>query len=188
MPDRATVTRLLKDWSDGSPTALDRVVPLLYDELRNLARIRMRGERTDHTLTTTDLVHEAFLRLVDLDDIEWQNRRHFLAMAARAMRRVLIDHARRTTAQKRGGDRQKVDLDDVTLLTDADIEALLHVDTALERLSKEEPRAAQVVELRYFGGFSNQEIARALDVSASTVERDLRFARARLARDWQRDG
>lgn len=188
MTDRATVTRLLKQWSDGSPRALDRVVPLLYDELRELARIRMRGERTGHTLATTDLVHEAFLRLVNLEDIEWQDRKHFLAMAARAMRRVLVDHARRRSAQKRGGDRTKVDLEEVTLMTEADIEALLQVDTALERLSSDEPRAAQIVELRHFGGFSNEEIADALGISLSTVEREMRFARACLAEEWQDDG
>lgn len=181
MPDREDVTRLLREWGDGDRSALDRVVPLLYGELRQVARARMRGERRDHTLTTTDLVHEAFLRLVELDRIEWRDRQHFLAMAARVMRRVLVDHARRAHADKRGGDRQKVGLDDVLLMTEEEIEGLLALDEQLERLAAQQPRVARVLEQRYFGGFSNEEIAASMGVSLSTVEPDLRFARAWLA-------
>jgi RNA polymerase sigma factor (TIGR02999 family) len=188
MTERSSVTRLLQKWSDGDDAALDRLVPLLYEELRGLAHARMRGERSDHSLDTTDLVHEAFLRLVDLDHMEWRDRRHFLAMAARVMRRVLIDHARRTSAEKRGGDREKVALDDVPLMTDAEIEGLLVLDEMLERLEAEHPRAASILEQRYFGGFTSEEIADAMDVSASTVERDLRFARAWVAEEGYSDG
>jgi RNA polymerase sigma factor (TIGR02999 family) len=189
MTERSSVTRLLQKWSDGDDAALDRLVPLLYEEMRGLARARMRAERTGHSLDTTDLVHEAFLRLVDLDRMEWRDRRHFLAMTARVMRRVLIDHARRASAEKRGGGRQKVALDDAALMTDAEIDSLLMLDQLLERLEEEHPRAAAVLEQRYFGGFTSQEIAQAMDVSASTVERDLRFARAWLAEQAEaRDG
>jgi RNA polymerase sigma factor (TIGR02999 family) len=189
----ADVTRLLQAWTAGDPGALDRLLPVVYDELRRLARARLRHEREGHTLGTTGLVHEAYLRLLDVERVRWHDRAHFLAMASTTMRRVLVDYAKARNALKRGGGVARVDLDSLprdrgeALLSDEQAETVLDLDDALTRFEALAPRPARAVECRYFGGLSNEEAAAALDVSVATVERDLRYARAWLAREWKGD-
>src|SRR5436190_4740991 len=147
------VTRLLQDWSIGNREALDRLLPLVYDELRRLAHSYLTRERPDHTLQTSALVHEAYLKLLDQRSVNWQNRAHFFAISAQAMRRILLDNARRHTAAKRGGGGQKVSLDEVATLTgDVANESLIELDKALQRLATIDPEQSRIVELRYFGG------------------------------------
>lgn len=177
------VTKMLLSWSDGDEEALDELLPILYDELKRMAHARMKGERADHTFDTTGLVHEAFLRLVDVNQVKWKDRSHFLAMASRTMRRVLIDHARDRRAQKRGGGLVKEELREDMLMTDESAEKLLDLDGALRRLAEKHPRQSQAVELRYYGGLTLEEAADVLDVSPPTVMRDVRFAEAWLARE-----
>jgi RNA polymerase sigma factor (TIGR02999 family) len=178
------VTQLLLSWSGGDREAFDQVATLVYDELKRLARNRLKGERADHTLNTTGLVHEAYLRLVDVQRVEWNDRNHFLSMASRMMRRVLVDHARRRNAEKRGGGGD-VTLDENRLLVTAEqAQTVLELDQAIGRLEEEHPRPARVVELRYFGGLTQEEVGEVLGVSRTTVARDLRFALAWLAREW----
>ncbi len=176
------VTLLLRRWQEGDRDALEHLTPLVYDELRRLARAKMKNERREHTLQPTALVHEAFDRLVDLE-LSWQDRAHFLNMSARVMRRVLVDHARQRLAGKRDGGLR-------VSLVDADAQArpdldLMALDQALERLRKQEERPSQVLELLYFGGLSYTEIAETLEISKATVDRDLRFARAWLSRELE---
>ena len=182
------VTRLLAELGRGGTGALDRLVPILYNELRQLARRHMRRERLDHTLDTTALVHEAYVKLVGLDQMHWQNRAHFLAVAAQAMRRVLVDHAVGRRTQKRGGARQRVPLEDVPPGAEQPIEALLALDAALCRLEAVDNRLTRVVECRYFGGMSVEETAQALQVSAATIKRDWSVARAWLNRELRGGG
>ena len=176
-----TVTRLLLDWREGNAEALEALVPLVYDELRRLARLQMRDEAAGHTLRPTALVHEAYARLIDLK-LDWQDRSHFLNMAARTMRRVLVDHARTRRAAKRGAGAVEVTLHDFHAKDEPSID-LLAIDEALESLSRHDERAASAVELCYFGGLTGREIAEALGVSEATAERDLRFARSWLKRE-----
>lgn len=157
-------------------------MPLIYEQLRDLARWHLRHERPGHLLSTTGLVHEAYLKLIDINQVVWQDRSHFLAMASRAMRRLLVDHARLCRARKRGGGYQRVAMEDVRLLADDQVEPLLALEAALQHLTRLDPRKGSVVEYRYFGGLTNEEIAAALGVSLATVKRDLTFARAWLAR------
>ena len=182
MPD--DVTQLLHQWSAGDAEALDRLVPVVYDELRGLARARLRHERSDHTLGTAGLVHEAYARLIDIERVTWKDRGHFFAMASRAMRRVLVDWARAQGRQKRGGGAPHVTFDDALQADEDRAGVTLDLDDALRQLEGVAERAAQVAEMRYFGGLTNDEAAAALNVSVATVERDLRFARAWLAREW----
>ena len=177
------VTRLLEELGRGSTGALDRLVPILYNELRQIARRHMRGERLDHTLDTTALVHEAYVKLVGLDRMHWQNRAHFLAVAAQAMRRVLVDYAVGRRTQKRGGARQRVALEDMPADRQQPIEMLLALDAALRRLESVDDRLTRVVECRYFGGMSVEETSQALQVSAATIKRDWSVARAWLNRE-----
>jgi RNA polymerase sigma factor (TIGR02999 family) len=172
----------------ASPSAveLDRLVPIVYDELRRIAHRQLRGERSDHTLDTTGLVHEAYLKLSRLDRIEWGDRAHFLAVAAGAMRRILVDYAVARRAGKRGGRRQRVALDDVLILADERAEELLALDEALQRLAAESERAARIVEWRYFAGMSIEETAAVLDLSPATVKREWVLARAWLNRELAR--
>lgn len=163
--------------------ALDALVPGAYGALRSLAHRKLRRERADHTFCTTDLVHEAYLKLVRLDRLDWQNRAHFCAEAARAMRRILIDYAVRRRAQKRGGERVRVELGDLPALSDADLDDLLSLDAALRRLAGERPRLGRIVECRFFAGMTTDEIARALELSPATVKRDWQLARAWLNRE-----
>jgi len=172
-------TQLLTDWRTGEPQALDRLTPLVYEELRRLARTYMRGERHSHTLQATAVVHEAFMRLVQ-SDVDLQDRTHFFALASRLMRRVLVDHAKSRSREKRNaGLRDSLRADEDIAGPPGDID-LVGLDEALEGLSKLEPRLAQVIELHYFGGLTYDQIAAAVGVSSATVHRDIRLARAWL--------
>lgn len=182
MPADATVTRLLHQWQNGDPDAADRLVPLVYAELRALAGRHMRAERPGHTLQPTALVNEAFIRLVDQHSTPWQSRAHFLAIGSRMMRRILVDHSRRHRATKRDGGIQ-VTLGDDVAVGDPRVLDLLMVDAALDRLGRLDERQAQVVELRFFGGLENGEIAVAMGVSLATVKRDWVLAKAWLQRE-----
>ena len=180
MPDQAHVTELLRHYGDDGRDAFDRLFPAVYDELRRIARHHMQRERAGHTLGTTALVHECYLNLVDQTRTSWQDRTHFYAVASKAMRHILIDYARRRTAQKRGGDRNQVTLDDAMAAVETQAAELMALDEALTALAERHPRMAQVVECRFFGGMTVKEIAAALDVSARTVERDWTRAKAYL--------
>lgn len=172
------VTQLLLAWRQGDASAMDRLVPLVYSELRRLAHGRMRAESPGcHTLQTTALVHEAYVRLVDGTRVPWQNRVHFFAICARMMRRILVDRARARRSQKRGGDVQQVPFEDWLGAVPARDEELLAVEEAVGRLSKSDPRKGQVVELRYYGGLTVEETAEALGMSPETVLRDWKVAR-----------
>jgi RNA polymerase sigma factor (TIGR02999 family) len=176
------VTRLLLAWRDGDASALDRLIPLVYDQLHALAQRHLRGERADHTLQTTALIHEAYLRLVGTD-VAWKGRAHFLAVAAQTMRRILVDHARARGRDKRGGGAVRVGLDDMQLASPQAGAQLVALDDALERLDGVDPRKVKVVELHYFGGLTYAETAEALGISAATVDRELRLAKAWLYRE-----
>ncbi|MEQ9568604.1 MAG: sigma-70 family RNA polymerase sigma factor [Longimicrobiales bacterium] len=181
MTDNGDVTRLLHDMSDGSEEAAERLYPRVYAELKAIAATRLRAERAGHTLSATALVHEAYLKLVRQSDVDWQNRGHFFSIAARAMRRVLLDYAIARKAEKRGGGAPLVTLHHDSAAREAGFDDVLAVDEALTRLAELDERQAQVVELRYFGGLTLEDIAQALDVSLSSVNRDWRMARAFLA-------
>jgi RNA polymerase sigma factor (TIGR02999 family) len=173
------VTALLRAWTAGNHAAGDRLMPLLYRELRRRAAACLRSERPNHTLAPTALVHETYLRLVDQRHVEWQNRAQFLGVASQMMRRILVDHARRRRMQKRSGRWTRISLDDCAPALDGGFDVLL-LDSLLVRLAAFDARKSRVVELRYFGGLSLEEIARVLDVSAATVDREWRAARAWL--------
>jgi RNA polymerase sigma-70 factor (ECF subfamily) len=183
MPARADdVTRLLKEWSGGDRAALDALIPLVHQELRRVAARHLRRERSDHTLQATALVNEAYMRLADQRTPHWQNRLQFYAVASRLMRRILIDHARRRQAARRGSAPQRIELEDVEAAgRGADFD-LLALDEALDALALQDERQARMVEMRYFGGLSVEETAEALQVSPSTVKSDWRLARAWLRR------
>jgi len=177
------VTELLAHWSQGDDAALAELTPLVYEELRHLAHRQMAGERPDHTLQTTALVNEAYLRLADQTNPRWQNRAHFFAVAARAMRQILVSYARSQRAQKRGGGALKVDLDEAALISPEQTEAILDLNDALERLAMLDSRTAHVVELRFFGGLNQDEMAEVLKISPVTVRRDWVFAKAWLYKE-----
>lgn len=174
------VTRLLEDWGGGDERAFEELWQLVYHELRRLAASYLRGEREDHVLQPTALVHEAYLRVLDMRHIGWQSRAHFIGVAAQMMRRVLVDHARERDAEKRGGGVRPVSFSEADLLTPAMNLDLLALGEALDRLEEAYPEKCRVVELRFFGGLSIEETAHILGVSTPTVERDWRFARAWL--------
>jgi len=177
------VTQILKDWSGGSEDASARLMPLVYDELRRLAREYIRRERADHTLQATALVHEAYLRMVDEKNVTWKDRAQFFGIAARLMRRILVDHARAHNAAKRGGLEQKFALDEARDLPASGPTDLVALDGALENLAKTYPRKSEVVELKFFGGLEANEIAEVLQVSEKTVLRDWSFAKLWLCRE-----
>lgn len=181
-PKQHEITQLLAEWSDGNQSALDELYPLVYDELHRLARRYMSRERQDHTLQTTALINEAYVRLVDQKNVHWANRSHFFAISAQIMRRILIDHARRHAYAKRGGGAQQVSLEEAAIVSRAAGLELLRLDEALKSLAQMDPRRSQVVELRYFGGLNNEEIAGVLNISENTVTRDWNMARAWLHR------
>ena len=174
------ITQLLAEWSEGNQSALDELYPLVYEELHRLARRYMSKERKGHTLQTTALINEAYVRLVDQKNVRWANRSHFFAISAQIMRRILIDHARRHAYAKRGGGAQQVSLEEVAMVARDAGSELMKLDEALQILAKMDPRRCHVVELRYFGGLSNEEIAGVLKVSENTVTRDWNLARAWL--------
>jgi RNA polymerase sigma factor (TIGR02999 family) len=177
----ADVTGLLRQWEQGDPDALNRIVPLVYAELRRIARQRLGGERSAPSLTPTVLVHDAYLRLMDVRHARFRDRAHFLAMASRVMRRLLIDRARARCAARRGGGAEVVEWDDDLVASDAHADALSDLDDALTRLEAIDPRQAQIVEQRYFGGLTLEETAAVIGVSLATIKRELRFAHAWLA-------
>ena len=174
------VTAILRAWTGGDERALDRLLPVLYDELRRTARAYMRREHSGHTLQTTALVNEVFLRLVDLHQIQLNDRAHFLTLAAQLMRRILVDHARRRGYRKRGGGERPIGLDEVATVSSGSGSHLVAVDDALNALAKRDARKAKVVEMKFFGGLSVEETAAALNVSTQTVLRDWSLAKAWL--------
>ena len=174
------VTELLEQWSQGDDAALAELTPLVYEELRRLAHRQMGGERPDHTLQTTALVNEAYLRLANQGDLRWQNRAHFFAVAARAMRRILVSYARAQRSEKRGGGALKMELDEAAIVSPEQSKAIVDLHEALERLGTLDSRKARVVELKYFGGLNHDEIAEVMKVSTVTVRRDWVFAKAWL--------
>jgi RNA polymerase sigma-70 factor (ECF subfamily) len=176
------VTRLLVDWGNGDKEALDKLVPIVYQELRRLARYYMRRERAGHTLETTALVNEAYMRLINYKRMQWQDRAHFFAIAAREIRRILVDHARGRNYQKRGGGARKVSLDEAAAVSEEKAADLIALDDALTGLKEIDEQKSRIVELRYFAGLSVEETAAVLRVSASTVEREWRSAKAWLYR------
>jgi len=174
------ITQLLAAWREGNQAALDELYPLVYDELHRLARRYMSRERKGHTLQTTALINEAYVRLVDQRNVQWANRSHFFAISAQIMRRILIDHARRHAYAKRGGGARQVSLDETATVIHEDLAEFLRLDEALKSLAELDPRRSQVVELKYFGGLNNDEIAGVLKISKNTVIRDWNMARAWL--------
>lgn len=177
-PER--VTQLLTDWSQGDDAALTELTPLVYEDLRRLAHHYMSGQRPDHTLQTTALVHEAYLRLADQTNPSWQTRAHFFAVAARAMRQILVNYAKSYRSQKRGGAGLKVELDEAALVSPGQSREIVDLHEALERLAAVDSRKSEVVELKYFGGLKYDEIAEVLKISPITVRRDWEFAKAWL--------
>lgn len=177
------VTRLLAAWSEGKSEAIDELMPLVYEELRRMAKSYMNSQPSGHTLQTTALIHEAYLKLADQREKRWQNRAHFFAVAAQAMRHILVDHARSHKTEKRGGETQIVSLDDVAIISNERADELVALDEALQNLSVLDERKSKVVELRYFGGLSVEETAEVLKISQETVMRDWRFAKTWLLRE-----
>jgi len=184
-PDR-DVTALLASWTEGDEDALNRLVPLVEHELRRLARRQMGGERQGHLLQATALVNEAYLRLVDIQQVRWQNRAHFFAVAARLMRRILVDAARSQQYRKRGGGTHRVEFEEGLLVTTERAAELVALDDALQALAQVAERKSRVVELRYFGGLSVEETAEVLGISPETVMRDWKFAKSWLLRELSR--
>ena len=179
-PSHGEITELLIAWGDGDQDALDKLTPLVYNELRRIARSKLRQHGADGLLQPTVLVHEAYIRLVDQKRLQWRNRAHFYAIAANTMRRILVDDLRRRTADKRGGDATLVSLDEGDAVSDPRAMDLLALDEALERLATLDERHAKLIELRFFGGMNNDEIAAALGIAVATVKREWRAARAWL--------
>jgi len=187
-PASPGVTQLLIDWSNGDENALQQLIPLVHEELRRVARRHMAHERAEHTLQATALVNEAYMRLVDVQRVKWQNRAHFFAMSARLMRRILVDFARSRRYQKRGGGAQKVTLDEALVVSPEPGSDLVRLDEVLTALAAVDSRKAQVVEMRFFGGLSVEETAEALHVSRDTVMRDWKLAKAWLLRELKTPG
>ena len=174
------VSRLLKEWSDGDETALEELMPLVYDELHRLAHAHMRREGRGHILQTSALINEAYLRLVDQPPIRWENRAHFFGIAARLMRRILVDEARKRDANKRGGTTIQVPIDEVKHLAQKQAANVIALDGALKNLETIDPRQCEIVELRFFGGLTLEQAAECLNISLSTADRGWRYARAWL--------
>lgn len=174
------VSQLLVAWSEGDEAALQQLTPLVYDELHRLARRYMRRERPSHTLQTSALVNEAYIRLVDQKDVRWRDRSHFFAIAARLMRRILVDHARSQARQKRGGQAQRISLDATAIMSKESVVDLLDIDEALSKLAEFDCQKGRIVEMKFFGGLSTDEVAECLNVSSRTIEREWRKAKAWL--------
>ena len=187
MPSAENVTKMLRDWRNGDQEALEQLIPVVYDELHRQAARYLRREHPGHTLQTTALIHEAYLRLINQQNIEWQNRAHFYAIAARLMRQILVDHARRRQATKRGGSDIKVPLEEAMVISPGENVDLVALDEALTRLAAIDPQQSRIVELRYFSGLSVEETAEVLGVSSRTVNRDWNVAKAWLRQQIARD-
>jgi RNA polymerase sigma factor (TIGR02999 family) len=181
------ITQLLRSWSDGDSGALEKLTPLVLGELHRLAVRYVAREKPDHTLQATGLVNEAYIRLIDWQNVRWQNRGHFFGVSAQVMRRILVDYARSRLYAKRGGGAREVPLDEAPAIADRSLNGLLDIDRALDRLAAIDPRTAQVIELRYFGGFSVEETAEIIGVSPITVIRSWNFAKAWLLRELYGD-
>jgi len=177
------ITQILNEWQDGDASAVDRLFPFVYDELRRRAQIYLRNERGDHILQPTALVHEAYMRLIDVENIDWTDRLHFFAVASNVMRRILVDHARALKSKKRGGKNRKVPISDLQLSSFERSLELINLDEALKNLAKIDERKSRVVEMSYFGGMNQKEIAEFLEVAVKTVQRDLKFAKLWLFRE-----
>ncbi len=186
MPDDANVTQVLAELSAGDQSALDRLLPMVYDQLRGIARRELGKERSDHTLTPTALAHEAYLKLVHLDKVDWQGRAHFFAVCAQAMRRILISYARMKKADKRGAGAEHVPIENAVLAAQTRPGELLALDDALRKLERMSERQARIVECRFFAGMSVEQTAEALGISPATVKRDWTAARTWLNRELQR--
>jgi RNA polymerase sigma-70 factor, ECF subfamily len=186
-PPPDDVTQLLQDWRGGDGAALDKLTRVVYDELRRLANRYLRGERRNHTLQGTALVHEAYMRLVGYTDLEWQNRAHFFGVAARIMRQILIDHARKHRSDKRGGGKEAVPLEEAAVFSTERPETLVALDEALESLTTFDPEKSRIIELRYFGGLGIEEISEVTGLSVSTVRRHMRVAEAWLHRELSKE-
>jgi RNA polymerase sigma factor (TIGR02999 family) len=182
-PSSSDITQWLIDWSAGNDDALEKLTPLVYEELRRIARKYMAAENPGHTLQASALVNEAFLKLIDTRRVQWRNRAHFFAISARLMRRILVDFARRKLYQKRGRRRDRITLDENLIVSKDRTRDLVALDDALKALAAANPRVGQVVELRYFGGLTEEETAEALQISSDTVLRDWRFAKVWLHRE-----
>jgi RNA polymerase sigma factor (TIGR02999 family) len=185
-PSPQQISQLLVAWSNGDQAALDQLMPLVYGELRKMARRYMRGQPAGHTLQTTALIHEAYLKLVGQQEKRWRNRAHFFGVAAQAMRHILVDYARSGQAAKRGGEARGVSLDETALVTQDRAAELVALDDALNDLAELAPRQSRVVELRYFGGLSVEETAEVMKVSPETIMRDWRMAKTWLLRQLER--
>lgn len=184
--ERQLVTRLLKEWGGGNKAALDELMPVVYQQLRKLASICLRSERPDHTLRATELVHEAYMRLVDAD-VDWQDRVHFFAVSARLLRRILVDHAKANHRQKRGGGAETIPLDEAIMVGPQTTGGIVALDSALQKLAALDERKSEIIELLCFGGLTYDETAAALKISPATVHRDLKMAKAWLHRELSLD-
>lgn len=180
------ITAQLQAFAGGDSEALDRIMPFVYDQLKRLAHARLVGERQGHTLNTTGLVHEAYLRLAEISEMEWHDRSHFYAMASTVMRRVLVNYALKRKALKRGGGAEDVTLEEERLLPEADADAIISLHEALSSFEDLYPRQGQVVQHRFFGGMTTEEIAESLNMSTRTIDRDVKFAKAWLAREMKK--
>jgi RNA polymerase sigma factor (TIGR02999 family) len=187
MSSEEPVTLLLQQWSEGNKEALDRLMPIVYAQLRKLAAHALRGERPNHTLRATELVHEAYLKLIG-SETPWQNRAHFYAVAATVLRHILVDHAKSNQRQKRGGDAEKIPLDEAVLVGPEVSWEVVNLDEAMKRLAVSDTRKSQIVELTFFGGMTLEEIAAVLNISDKTVHRELRVAKAWLHRELRPEG
>ena len=181
--DSQQITSLLVEWGNGDPTALEKLMPLVYDELRRMARRFMRRQSAGHTFQTTELIHEAYLKLARSGENSWQNRAHFFGVAAQAMRHILVDYARSKHSRKRGGWQERVTLDERFAAAPPNSDEILLLDDAMRQLAALDERKCRVVELKYFGGLTTEEIAEVLKISPETVKRDWRFSRSWLLRE-----
>jgi RNA polymerase sigma factor (TIGR02999 family) len=184
-PLSPNITQLLLDWRNGDEAARDQLLPIVYAELRSLAESHLRRERPDHTLQPTALLHEAYLRLIGQDHPEWNSRAHFYGVTSRLMRQILVEHARRHSAARRGGEQRKVSLDEAVVYSPERAAEMVALDDALTRLAAFDERKSRVIELRYFGGLGVEETAEALSLSVATVRREMRFAEAWLRRELE---
>lgn len=177
------ITQLLHEWSSGDDLALKKLMPLVYEELRQMAKQYMRNQRVGHTLQPTALIHEAYLKMAGREEQNWQNRAHFFGVAAQAMRHILVDYVRNRNFQKRGGEAQIVEFDEALIVSNERAAGLVELDEALTKLSELDERKSRVVELKYFGGLTNKEMAEVLNVTTKTITRDWQFARSWLLRE-----
>ncbi len=182
--ETSEITRILHDWNNGDEDAIERLLPFVYDELRNQAQYLMASERFEHTLQPTALVHEAFIKISNQSAIEWKNRKHFYRIVSRLMRQILVDHARRRASAKRGNNPTRLSLEDEQITIEDRIASILTVDNMLKELDEFDERQATIVEMRFFGGLSNDEIAEALEISTRTVVREWKVAKIWLLRNF----